>query len=175
VIQTGRFAKDFGLASRESFQAFTIQDAAARAGGRAGPGAPARDAELADASQAHRDAGVGTGAGPAVRRVGRLVRGDLEPALGDAADRLVALGGTAILSETPEIYGAEHLLYARAVSGDRDGQAARAPGLVGGLHRPPWREMDNNPSPGNKAGGLTTILEKSLGASPRAAHRRWWT
>ncbi len=86
------------------------------------------------------------------------------PALGAAVDRLVRHGGTAILSETPEIYGAEHLLTRRAVS--------RAVGekLVARIKW--WEdytsrnrgEMNNNPSPGNKAGGLTTILEKSLGA-----------
>src|SRR5438477_4258028 len=86
------------------------------------------------------------------------------PALGAAVDLLVRHGGTAILSETPEIYGAEHLLTRRAVS--------RAVGekLIERIH---WweaytkrngNEMNNNPSPGNKAGGLTTILEKSLGA-----------
>ena len=86
------------------------------------------------------------------------------PALGAAVDLLVRHGGTAILSETPEIYGAEHLLTRRAVS--------RAVGekLVSRIKW--WEEytarergeMNNNPSPGNKAGGLTTILEKSLGA-----------
>lgn len=86
------------------------------------------------------------------------------PALGVAADRLVAQGGTAILGETPEIYGAEHLLTRRAVSREVAEKL---------LARIRWWEdytakfggqMDNNPSPGNKAGGLTTILEKSLGA-----------
>jgi len=86
------------------------------------------------------------------------------PALGAAVDLLVAHGGTAILSETPEIYGAEHLLTARAAS------PAVAEKL---MQRIRWWEdytrqhhgdMDNNPSPGNKAGGITTILEKSLGA-----------
>ena len=86
------------------------------------------------------------------------------PALGAAVDRLVRHGGTAILSETPEIYGGEHLLTRRAVS------TAVADKL---LARIAWWEaytarngmqMDNNPSAGNKAGGLTTILEKSLGA-----------
>jgi altronate hydrolase len=86
------------------------------------------------------------------------------PALGHAVDLLVAQGGTAVLSETPEIYGAEHLLTRRA--------ASRAIGerLVERIHW--WEaytareggEIDNNPSHGNKAGGLTTIYEKSLGA-----------
>ena len=86
------------------------------------------------------------------------------PALGAAVDRLVRHGGTAILSETPEIYGGEHLLTRRAASPE---VAAKL------IARIRWWEaytarnamtMDNNPSAGNKAGGLTTILEKSLGA-----------
>ena len=86
------------------------------------------------------------------------------PALGAAVDLLVAHGGTAILSETPEIYGAEHLLTRRAVKPEVAQKL---------LDRIRWwehyteineGEMNNNPSPGNKAGGLTTILEKSLGA-----------
>jgi len=86
------------------------------------------------------------------------------PALGACVDLLVRHGGTAVLSETPEIYGAEHLLTRRAHS--------RAIGetLIGRIRW--WEdytaktggEMNNNPTPGNKAGGLTTILEKSLGA-----------
>jgi altronate hydrolase len=86
------------------------------------------------------------------------------PALGAAVDRLVRHGGTAILSETPEVYGAEHLLTRRAISREIGEKL---------LARIKWWEdycsrngaaMDNNPSAGNKAGGLTTILEKSLGA-----------
>jgi altronate hydrolase len=86
------------------------------------------------------------------------------PALGAAVDLLVRHGGTAILSETPEIYGAEHLLTRRAASRDVGEKL---------VERIKWwedytarnkGEMNNNPSPGNKAGGLTTILEKSLGA-----------
>ena len=92
------------------------------------------------------------------------------PALGVASDMLVAAGGTSILTETPEIYGAEHLLTRRAKS--------RAVGekIVELIH---WWEdytgkfgvkIDNNPSPGNKAGGLTTIYEKSLGAVAKGGH-----
>jgi len=86
------------------------------------------------------------------------------PALGHAVDLLVAHGGTAILSETPEIYGAEHLLTRRAIN-PAVGQRL--------LDRINWWEayvlregakLNNNPSPGNKFGGLTTILEKALGA-----------
>jgi altronate hydrolase len=86
------------------------------------------------------------------------------PALGVAVDLLVAQGGTAILSETPEIYGAEHLLTRRAISREVGEK------LIDRIHW--WEEyavrekgsIDNNPTPGNKAGGLTTIYEKSLGA-----------
>ena len=86
------------------------------------------------------------------------------PALGVASDLLVAHGGTTILSETPEIYGAEHLLTRRAVTPEVGAK------LVDRIrwwedYTARWGgEMDNNPSPGNKKGGLTTILEKSLGA-----------
>ncbi|MCR8726362.1 UxaA family hydrolase [Frigidibacter sp. ROC022] len=89
------------------------------------------------------------------------------PALGVATDMLVGLGGTGVLAETPEIYGAEQLLLRRAAS------PAVAEKLI---ERIRWWEdytrihgssMDNNPSPGNKAGGLTTILEKSLGAAAK--------
>ena len=90
------------------------------------------------------------------------------PALGVASDLLVRHGGTVILSETPETYGAEHLLTRRAVSQDVGEK------LVGLMRW--WEayceregaEMNANPSPGNKAGGLTTILEKSLGAMAKA-------
>ena len=86
------------------------------------------------------------------------------PALGAAVDRLVRHGGTAILSETPEIYGGEHLLTRRAVSaGVADKLIARIKWWENYTARND-QEMDNNPSAGNKAGGLTTILEKSLGA-----------
>ncbi len=86
------------------------------------------------------------------------------PALGGASDMLVAHGGTTIISETPEIYGAEHLLTRRAATPeiarkllDRIAWWKEYTARAGG-------ELDNNPSVGNKAGGLTTILEKSLGA-----------
>ena len=101
------------------------------------------------------------------------------PALGTASDELVRHGGTSVLAETPEIYGAEHLLTRRAVSREVGEK------LVALIH---WWEhhakihdasIDNNPSYGNKEGGLTTIYEKSLGAiakggqSPLAAVYRY--
>lgn len=86
------------------------------------------------------------------------------PALGYASDLIVAQGGRSVLAETPEVYGAEQLLVQRATS-ERTAQDL--------LDKLVWWEeytaklnasMDANPSPGNKAGGITTILEKSLGA-----------
>ena len=86
------------------------------------------------------------------------------PALGVAADLVVAAGGTVVIGETTELYGAEHLLIRRA----------RTPEIAAALvERMRWWEwytgvfgaaIDNNPSPGNKQGGITTIYEKSLGA-----------
>jgi altronate hydrolase len=86
------------------------------------------------------------------------------PALGAAVDLLVAHGGTAILSETPEIYGAEHLLTRRAVRREVGEKLLERIRWWEQYTRANDGEMNNNPSPGNKAGGLTTILEKSLGA-----------
>ncbi|MDF2094418.1 UxaA family hydrolase [Aquibaculum arenosum] len=89
------------------------------------------------------------------------------PALGAAVDLLVRHGGTGVLGETPEIYGAEHLLTRRAENREV-GESL--------IERIRWWEeyterngaqLNNNPSPGNKAGGLTTILEKSLGAAAK--------
>tara|TARA_Y100001934_G_scaffold282027_1_gene394029 strand:- start:315 stop:1874 length:1560 start_codon:yes stop_codon:yes gene_type:complete len=89
------------------------------------------------------------------------------PSLGRAVDILVSNGGTAILGETPEIYGAEHLLASRAISENIANKLmdrirwwekhAKANGV----------ELDNNPTPGNRKGGITTILEKSLGAAAK--------
>src|SRR5512140_3785115 len=86
------------------------------------------------------------------------------PALGAAVDLLVAHGGTAILSETPEIYGAEHLLTRRATQREVGEKLIQRIRWWEHYTKVNEGEMNNNPSPGNKAGGLTTILEKSLGA-----------
>jgi galactarate dehydratase len=94
------------------------------------------------------------------------------PALGFASDLLIRHGGTAVLAETPEIYGAEHLLTRRAATPEVAQKL---------LERIAWwedytarnkAEMNNNPSHGNKAGGLTTILEKSLGAVAKSGSAR---
>ncbi len=86
------------------------------------------------------------------------------PAVGVVSDRIVACGGTSVISETTELYGAEHLLVKRSRSPqvahkllDRIEWWKQHVAMYGG-------QIDNNPSVGNKAGGLTTITEKSLGA-----------
>jgi altronate dehydratase len=89
------------------------------------------------------------------------------PAVGVAADWIVACGGTAIVSETPELFGAEPLLVRRARS------RAVAEKLLERIEWWKWyaglfgEALDGNPSAGNKAGGLTTIIEKSLGAAAK--------
>ncbi len=89
------------------------------------------------------------------------------PALGVAADILVRHGGTAILSETPEVYGAEHMLTRRAVTREVGEKLIQRIHWWEDYTRRNHGEMNNNPSPGNKLGGLTTILEKSLGATAK--------
>ena len=89
------------------------------------------------------------------------------PALGYACDLLTAQGGTGVLAETPEIYGAEHLLTRRAATPEI---GKKLVGLIKWWEDYTLRNkgsMDNNPSPGNKKGGLTSILEKSLGAAAK--------
>lgn len=165
VIQTGRFAKDFGLAGRETFQSFTIQDVGGTR--RAVEHGLARLREMLPLANSARRVET-----PASELVLGLQCGGSDgwsgvtsnPALGDAADRVVAMGGSVILSETPEIYGAEHLLYARSVSPEVSAKLRARLDWWEGYTARHGAEMDNNPSPGNKAGGLTTILEKSLGA-----------
>ena len=94
------------------------------------------------------------------------------PSLGYASDLLIDYGGSSILSETPEIYGAEHLLYERSTNNLNIEKIEKQIDW--------WKEhlkksnstLNNNPSPGNKKGGLTTILEKSLGAVSKSGTRK---
>jgi altronate hydrolase len=118
----------------------------------------AASARRSDVSAAHLTLGLQCGGSDGYSAL------TANPALGVAADLLVGAGGRVILSETPEIYGAENLLLERAVSHEV------AAALIDRIE---WWEsyavrngadLDNNPSPGNIAGGITTILEKSLGA-----------
>jgi altronate hydrolase len=168
VMQIGRLISGYGLEEGPTFRAFTIQDT--------GGTRRAIDEGLRQLSsmlpEANRAARTTT---PASEIVLGLQCGGSDawsgvtsnPALGVASDRLVALGGTVILSETPEIYGAEHLLLARASPSVSEKLRARLAWWEDYTRRN-GAVMDNNPSPGNKAGGLTTILEKSLGAVAKA-------
>ena len=90
------------------------------------------------------------------------------PALGIASDILIRHGGSVILAETPETYGAEHLLTRRAPDRETGEKLVALMRWWEDYTARNGAEMDANPSPGNKAGGLTTILEKSLGAMAKA-------
>jgi altronate hydrolase len=169
VLQIGRLKSDYGLEEGEGFQSFTIQETGGTR--RAIEEGLSRLADMLPRVGAARRSTVSAGEITLGLQCGGSDAWSgvtSNPALGVASDRLAGLGGTVILSETPEIYGAEHLLIARATSSEVAGKL-RA--------RLAWWEdytarngavMDNNPAPGNKAGGLTTILEKSLGAVAKA-------
>ncbi len=168
VFQIGRMKEEYGVVEGETFQSLTIQ---ATGGTRKtiDAGMERVRAMLPLLDRSRREPA------PASELMLALQCGGSDgysgvtanPALGAAVDILVRNGGTAILSETPEIYGAEHLLTRRATTPDVGRRL---------VERIVWwedycarngGEMNNNPSPGNKAGGLTTILEKSLGAAAK--------
>lgn len=169
VNQINPLLADQGLATGPLLHSLTIQDAggtkAAIARGIAEVEAllPLANAmERAPADAAQLTLGLQCGASDGYSAL------SANPALGKAADLLVGAGGRVILSETPEIFGAENLLLERA----RDGTVAAAL-----RERLDWwldhaaqdgQSLNNNPSPGNIAGGITTILEKSLGAVAKA-------
>ena len=168
VFQIGRMKREYGIAESETFRTLTIQETGGTKKTVEAISGTIREM-LPNAAAARRTTR------PAADLVLALQCGGSDgysaitanPALGAASDLLVANGGTSILSETPEIYGAEHLLTRRAAS------VAVGEKLVARIRW--WEdytaknggEMNNNPSPGNKAGGLTTILEKSLGAAAK--------
>jgi altronate hydrolase len=168
VFQIARLKEKYGLVEGDNFRSMTIQDTGGTK--KTIAAGVARIAEMLPRANA-----VVRETLPASEITLALQCGGSDgysgitanPALGAAADLLVRHGGTAVLSETPEIYGAEHLLTRRA----RTRQVGEK--LVEIIRW--WQDycakhagsMDNNPSPGNKAGGLTTILEKSLGAAAK--------
>ncbi|HEX4768203.1 MAG TPA: altronate dehydratase family protein [Lichenihabitans sp.] len=168
VFQIGRMKAEYGLGESDHFQTMTIQDTGGTR--KTVEQGVARLRAMMPAANAARRETI-----PASELTLALQCGGSDgysgitanPALGSAADQLVRHGGTAILSETPEIYGAEHLLTRRAATREIGEK------LVDTIHwweaytRRNGGEMNNNPSPGNKAGGLTTILEKSLGAAAK--------
>ena len=118
----------------------------------------ANEARRATASAAHLSLGMQCGGSDGYSGI------TANPVLGHASDLLVAQGGASLLSETPEIYGAEDLLLRRAVTPDVADKLRERLSWWEDYCARNGGEMDNNPSPGNKRGGLTTILEKSLGA-----------
>lgn len=169
VAQIGEMLERHGLAPGPLLKTYTIQDA--------GGTAPAIEHGIALVQELIEEIST---ARRSTRPASDLVLGlqcggsdgwsgiTANPALGAASDLLVAAGGTAFLSETPEIYGAEHLLLARAAD---PAVAAALEERIGWWEAHASRHgisLDNNPSPGNKAGGLTTIFEKSLGAVAKA-------
>lgn len=169
VNRTDDLFADAGLEAPEHVRMLVIQDAGGtRAAIAAGIAAVEAMLPAADAARRERmpasalTVGLQCGGSDGYSGV------TANPALGLAVDRLVAAGGTAILSETPEVFGAEQLLLSRAASPEV------AAALVAKLDW--WEEhaarggadLNNNPSPGNLKGGLTTILEKSLGAVAKA-------
>ncbi|HXC57651.1 MAG TPA: altronate dehydratase family protein [Rhizomicrobium sp.] len=169
VIQIDRLKKDYGIVDSDAFQSFTIQEIGGTR--RAVEEGLARLKDILPKVNAARRSEA-----PASELVLGLQCGGSDawsgvtsnPALGNASDRLAALGATVILSETPEIYGAEHLLYARARSPEVSAKLRARLDWWEHYTKIHGAEMNNNPSPGNKAGGLTTILEKSLGAVAKA-------
>lgn len=165
VLQIDRLRDEHGMSDGRAFHTFTIQDV----GGTRRAVAQGLDhlRAMLPALKQMRRAPI-----PASEIVLGLQCGGSDawsgvtsnPALGNASDRLVALGATVILSETPEIYGAEHLLIARSRSSEISAKLRERLAWWENYTARHGVEMDNNPSPGNKAGGLSTILEKSLGA-----------
>jgi len=169
VVQIGRLKADYGVGDDDNFQSFTIQETGGTRRAIA-EGLDRLSAMLPRVGAARRSTvpaseitlGLQCGGSDAWSGV------TSNPALGVASDRLAGLGGTVILSETPEIYGAEHLLIARAASTAVADKLRARLAWWEDYTRRNGAAMDNNPSPGNKAGGLTTILEKSLGAVAKA-------
>ncbi|GAB5447915.1 UxaA family hydrolase [Gymnodinialimonas sp.] len=165
VMQIARMKQMFSADGQERFHGLTIQDSGGTRATIAQIVAKV-EALLPEIDAARRSAQPLSKLGVALQCGGSdgLSGITANPALGVASDLLVGHGGRVILSETPEIYGAERLLLQRAAS------AEVGAALTARLRW--WEEytamnggsMDNNPTPGNKAGGLTTILEKSLGA-----------
>ncbi|WP_201864789.1 UxaA family hydrolase [Microvirga soli] len=168
VFQIARMKQEYGLTETDTFRTLTIQETG---GTRKTVQAivDAVKAMLPVVAKAQRETR------PASELILALQCGGSDgysaltanPALGVASDLLVQHGGTSILSETPEIYGAEHLLTRRAATREVGEKLVARIRWWEAYTERNGGEMNNNPSPGNKAGGLTTILEKSLGATAK--------
>jgi altronate hydrolase len=168
VFQIGRLKDEYGLVEGDAFQSLTIQ---ATGGTRRTieAGMERLRAMLPLLNRAHREPAPASALTLALQCGGSDGYSGVtaNPSLGAAADILVRHGGAAILSETPEIYGAEHLLTRRAATPEVGRQLVERIRWWEDYCARNGGEMNNNPSPGNKAGGLTTILEKSLGAAAK--------
>jgi altronate hydrolase len=168
VMQIARMKQAFGDAAADRFHGLTIQETG---GTRATIASiKAKVAELLpEVNRARREDCPASALKLALQCGGSDGYSGItaNPALGVASDLLVGLGGTAILSETPEIYGAEQLLLRRAADEETAARLIRCIRWWEDYTAMNGGSMDNNPSPGNKAGGLTTILEKSLGAAAK--------
>ena len=167
-FQISRFKEAYGLKESDTFRTMTIQEV----GGTKKTvmaGVDAIRTMLPQVAQAKRETCLASDLVLALQCGGSDGYSGItaNPALGAAVDELVRHGGTAILSETPEIYGAEHLLTRRAASRDVGEKLVSTIRWWEDYTARNRMEMNNNPSPGNKAGGLTTILEKSLGAAAK--------
>ncbi|WP_210485761.1 UxaA family hydrolase [Microvirga antarctica] len=168
VFQIGRWKEAYGLVESDTFRTMTIQDV----GGTRKTVAAGLDVireMLPAADRARRETVSASEIMLALQCGGSDGYSGItgNPALGVAVDTLVRNGGTAILSETPEIYGAEHLLTRRAATREIGEKLVERIAWWKDYTARNRGEMNNNPSPGNKAGGLTTILEKSLGAAAK--------
>ncbi len=168
VFQIGRMKEEYGIVEGESFRSLTIQ---ATGGTRktVAAGVERIRAMLPALNRVERAPTPASELTLALQCGGSDGYSGItaNPALGAAADILVRNGGTAILSETPEIYGAEHLLTRRAATPEIGHKLVERIRWWEDYCARNGGEMNNNPSPGNKAGGLTTILEKSLGAAAK--------
>jgi len=168
AFQIQRWKEAYGLKESDTFRSFTIQEV----GGTRKTIAAGVDAirtMLPIANRARRQTCPASDLMLALQCGGSDGYSGItaNPALGVASDLLVAHGGTTILSETPEIYGAEHLLTRRARTREIGEKLVEIIRWWEDYTERNRMDMNNNPSPGNKAGGLTTILEKSLGAAAK--------
>lgn len=168
VFQIGRMKNEYGLEESETFRTLTIQESGGTRKAVADAVAAIKES-LPAVSRARRETASASELVLALQCGGSDGYSGItaNPALGSAVDLLVRNGGTAILSETPEIYGAEHLLASRAAKPEVAHKLLDIIAWWEGHVERHGGDMNNNPSPGNKAGGLTTILEKSLGAAAK--------
>ncbi|GIT52868.1 MAG: hypothetical protein Ct9H300mP16_00280 [Pseudomonadota bacterium] len=148
----------------ETLHAFTIQDSAAVPPPQNAAKDWSGNCWLMQTGRAGRKASQRSDPGTGVWWFRRIFRYLSQPGTRCRGRPAGAEGGTACLAETPEIYGAEHLLTRRAVTPEVGEKLVERIRWWENYTRSNHAEMNNNPAPGNKAGGLTTILEKSLGA-----------